>query len=33
MTGLGTQLGVGVPVTTQEHAELTLEGLLEQKEP
>lgn len=35
MTGLGTQVGaeVGVDVTTQEQAELALEGLLAQKEP
>lgn len=35
MTGDGTQVGadVGVEVTTQEQAELTLEGRLEQKEP
>lgn len=33
MTGLGRHIGGGVEVTTQEHAELTLEGALEQNEP
>ncbi len=30
---LGSDVGVGVEVTTQEQAELAREGLLEQKEP